>query len=593
MSDIPSTNLSKMIDQSLANLSLNNNDIENVDPSNDSNSNILQNKDKFFSSNLKKGFKRKRLDPSLNINSLTPLTPNTVGFPAGNDNSDNANNKNTTKKENIPVEPKLMSATARIMLKLYGDKTQQMKESRKSEPVKLNKEVKSTTISSVSNKTIVPDMASSYSRDILRKFNEKIGSKNSRMSKTEKNENFLNERDRFNQDDTNIDKDNLTKENFYAKNAKPEYISSNTTLSSKSSASTYFDDTQDLSMKGFDGDIKGSIFNDTVEVILKWKDHLPGIDSNTKILIISKDIVSTLYSLKNEKTSSPTIFNKDTNSLAMDYDSKNNEWYMKNLFLPPGIYKLQFSINGSICHSNYLPTATNTKGNIVNWFEVLPGYDIVEPFREETTTVHTHNKKHANKDKKDQSYKSITSLTDFTGVSRSSSSINKRNSNSSFSMFGLRKFTTLEKLAPKVNYSNEIPEIFKFDNLDDDMDSNDEGNATNFDKNFDFTLSKVVDINQDSLFSNIQKIAKMTTEEAEEYFLTKYKVPDLPIYLNSTYLNKNFNENNIINNIIPHVNLKHLLTTSIKDNTVCVGCTIRYEGKFITQVIYAPCDYDK
>lgn len=593
MSDIPSTNLSKMIDQSLANLSLNNNDIENVDPSNDSNSNILQNKDKFFSSNLKKGFKRKRLDPSLNINSLTPLTPNTVGFPAGNDNSDNANNKNTTKKENIPVEPKLMSATARIMLKLYGDKTQQMKESRKSEPVKLNKEVKSTTISSVSNKTIVPDMASSYSRDILRKFNEKIGSKNSRMSKTEKNENFLNEGDRFNQDDTNIDKDNLTKENFYAKNAKPEYISSNTTLSSKSSASTYFDDTQDLSMKGFDGDIKGSIFNDTVEVILKWKDHLPGIDSNTKILIISKDIVSTLYSLKNEKTSSPIIFNKDTNSLAMDYDSKNNEWYMKNLFLPPGIYKLQFSINGSICHSNYLPTATNTKGNIVNWFEVLPGYDIVEPFREETTTVHTHNKKHANKDKKDQSYKSITSLTDFTGVSRSSSSINKRNSNSSFSMFGLRKFTTLEKLAPKVNYSNEIPEIFKFDNLDDDMDSNDEGNAANFDKNFDFTLSKVVDINQDSLFSNIQKIAKMTTEEAEEYFLTKYKVPDLPIYLNSTYLNKNFNKNNIINNIIPHVNLKHLLTTSIKDNTVCVGCTIRYEGKFITQVIYAPCDYDK
>ncbi|KAK5779877.1 Sip1p PWA37_001757 [Arxiozyma heterogenica] len=593
MSDIPSTNLGKMIDQSLANLSLNNNDIENVDPSNDLNSNVLQNKDKFFSSNLKKGFKRKRLDPSLNINSLTPLTPNTVDFPTGNDNSNNANNKNTTKKENISVEPKPMSATARIMLKLYGDKTQQMKESRKSESVKLNKEVNSTTISSISNKTVVPDMASSYSRDVLRKFNEKIGSKSSRISKTEKNENLLNEKDQFNQDDTDIDKGNLTKENFYEKNAKSEYISSNTTLSSKSSASTYFGDTQDLSTKGFDGDIKGSIFNDTVEVTLKWKDHLPGIDPNTKILIISKDIVSTLYSLKNEKTSSPTIFNKDTNSLAMDYDSKNNEWYMKNLFLPPGIYKLQFSINGGIYHSNYLPTATNTKGNIVNWFEVLPGYDIVEPFREETTTAHTHNKKHANKDKKDQSYKSITSLTDFTGVSRSSSSINKRNSNSSFFMFGLRKFTTLEKPTLKVNYSNEIPEIFKFDNLDDDMDSNDEGNATNFDKNFDFTLSKVVDINQDSLFSNIQRIAKMTTEEAEEYFLTKYKVPDLPIYLNSTYLNKNFNKNNTINNIIPHVNLKHLLTTSIKDNTVCVGCTIRYEGKFITQVIYAPCDYDK
>lgn len=85
----------------------------------------------------------------------------------------------------------------------------------------------------------------------------------------------------------------------------------------------------------------------------------------------------------------------------------------------------------------------------------------------------------------------------------------------------------------------------------------------------------------------------MNTEEAEEYFLNKFKVPDLPVYLNSTYLNKNFNNNDEINHIIPHVNLKHLLTTSIKDNIVCVGCTTRYEGKFITQVIYAPCDYEK
>lgn len=593
MSNIPSTNLGESIDRSLANLTLNNNDIENVDPSNNSNSNVLQNKDKFFRSNLKKNFKRKRLDPSLSINSLTPLTPSTIDTLTGNNNPDDANNKSTSKKDNMPVESKPISATARIMLKLYGDKTQQMKELNKDESINLNNEVKNMTALNVSIKTAVPDTTTSYSREVLQRFNEKIGSKSSKLLKSEKSKDPLKEKDQFNRDDTNIDKDHLMKEKFYTKNVKPEYVSSNTTLLSKTSVSTYVNDTHDFSTKGFDGDIKGSIFNDTVKVILKWKDHLPGIAPDTKIQIISKDIVSTLYSLKDENNLSLTIFNKDTNSLAMDYDSKNNEWYMKNLFLPPGIYKLQFLINGSIYHSNHLPTATDTKGSIVNWFEVLPGYDIVEPFREETTTVHTQNNKHAHKSKKNQSYKSITSLTDFAGVSRSSSSINKRSSHSSFSMFGLHRYTTLEKPTPKVNYSNEIPEIFKFDNIDDDMDNNDEENATNLDKNFDFTLSKVVDINQDSLFSNIQKIAKMNTEEAEEYFLTKFKVPDLPIYLNSTYLNKNFNKNNTINNIIPHVNLKHLLTTSIKDNTVCVGCTIRYEGKFITQVIYAPCDYEK
>lgn len=593
MSNIAPTNLGKSIDRSLADLSLSSNNIENVDPTTSSNPNLLQNKDKFFNSNLKKNFKRKCIDPSLNINSLTPLTPTAIEALTVNDSVNDVNNKTSSNNDTKSVESKPMSATARIMLKLYGDKTQQMRESNKNKSIKSNNGVKTMTNLNASNKIVVSDVTTTYSREILQKFNERIGSKSSISLKSEKIQDPLNGRDQFNKDDTNIDKEQLLKETFYTTNKKPEYISSNTALSSKSSLSMDFNNTQDVSTRGFDGDVKGSIFNDTVEVILKWKDQLPGVDSNTKIYIISKDIVSTLYSLKDENNVSRTIFNKDTNSLTMDYDSKNNEWYMKNLFLPPGIYKLQFLINGSIYHSNHLPTATNTAGNIVNWFEVLPGYDIVEPFREETTSVHAHNNKRVNKNKKDQSYKSITSLTDFAGISRSSSSIIKRSSNSSFSMFGMHGFTTLEKPTPRLNYSNEIPEIFKFDNLDDDMESNNDGNVTTFDKNFDFTLSKVVDINQDSLFSNIQRTAKMNTEEAEEYFLTKFKVPDLPIYLNSTYLNKNFNRNNTINHIIPHVNLKHLLTTSIKDNTVCVGCTIRYEGKFITQVIYAPCEYEK
>ena len=580
MSNISSVNSDISIDRNLASLSLNTNNNENSNPSNNSNSNILQNKNKSFtqpqlSSNIRKDFKRKRVDSNISLSSLTPLTPNII------DNSVSSSK---------PVESKPMSATARIMLKLYGDRTQQMRELNREESIKSNNKVENLGISNSSNENIPSNDITSYSKEVLQKFNEKITASNSKLLETEKLKAPLDEKIATNESDININKKDLTKENSYNTNLNPEFISSNTTLSSKSSLSTYVDSALDLSNKGFDGDIKGSIYNDTVEVILKWKDHLSDIDSNIKIYIVSKDIVSTLYSLKNEVNSSPTLFNKEANSLTMDYDSKNNEWYMKNLFLPPGIYKLQFLINGITYHSNYLPTATNTAGNIVNWFEVLPGYDVVEPFREENTYVHTRNNKYMNGNNKDQSYKSITSLTDFAGISRSSSSIDKRNSSSSFRAFGLHGFTKLEKPTPKIKYSNEVPEIFKFDYLDENMDSCNEESVTNVDDNFDSTLSKVVDINQDFLFSNIHRIGKMSTVETEEYLLTKFKVSDLPIYLNSSYLNKNFKKNNTINNITPHVNLKYLLTISVKKNIDCAGCTIMYEGTFIIQVINLPGD---
>lgn len=88
----------------------------------------------------------------------------------------------------------------------------------------------------------------------------------------------------------------------------------------------------------------------------------------------------------------------------------------------------------------------------------------------------------------------------------------------------------------------------------------------------------------------------------KNFFLQKYPVPDLPIYLNSSYLNKVFNQlqkdNNagetkaVVNPVIPHVNLNHLLTSSIREEIISVGCTTRYEGKFITHVVYAPCYYE-
>ncbi|CAL9730959.1 hypothetical protein MOUN0_K08020 [Monosporozyma unispora] len=606
MSQVSLTNSEKSIDQNLASLSLNspikNSSNTNTNPTSaESDSQIHyylphDHLDGSFKSNhttsnnnnekptwnsfIKKDMKRKRLDSHTNISSLTPLTAHTpVPSPSP---SPALQVPITPVEESKPVEQdeKPLSATAKIMLKLYGDKSQQTRETNKEKvsiattpttapiPAYTKQQKYERSPNSQNSNNNNTQHTTSYTVNVLKTLNKNADRSTTRLPDLKKLKTPTND-------------GKLTADNFYKMKVKPDYIGSNTTLSSVSSVSS-----AGSQEEGFDGDVKDSIFNDNVEVILKWKDHLPDLEPSTKISIISKDMVSTLHSLQIGNEPSPTHFNRETNSLTMTYDPENNEWYMKDLFLPPGIYKLQFLINSNLYHSDYLPTATNTTGNIVNWFEVLPGYDTVEPYREENKIMETRHHKQQ---------RSTTSLTDFAGISRSSSTIGKGNSASSLRMLGIHGFTMLEKPKPTVQYSNEIPEIFKFDNIDEDDEDEDESenDDNKIERNFDLTLSRVVDSNQDSLFANIQKIAKMNTEEAEEYFLNKFKVPDLPVYLNSTYLNKNFNNNDEINHIIPHVNLKHLLTTSIKDNIVCVGCTTRYEGKFITQVIYAPCDYEK
>lgn len=542
-----------------------------------------------FTQIIKKDMKRKRNDSigksnvTSGIDKLTDLTSN---YDCNNNNNDkdisSSSRNTTTKPESRPIAPseeKPMSATAKMMLRLYGDKSQQSRENtREKDYSKDSRTVKIDQANRSKNKESLQPNPSSTNLPEVKKLKTPTNSDLELLKKKE------------------------LSNNFYKHKTLPKHYAPS---SSSSSGESSDDDFQE----------------DQVEVILKWRDQFAGI-SKCHIAVVSKDIISTLKSLKYH---SYRLDKKNIHSLKMKFDKSTNEWYIPNLFLPPGIYKLQFQINNNLVHSDFLPTATDTVGNIVNWFEVLPGYDRIEPYRiEEKSTdsianssnidsdissTNNYNKINGNNsdDNMDldniSSYssskfnKSATSLTDYAGISRSSSTMSK-NYASNLKLSGLYGFTGLE--SPKIQYSNEIPELFKFDTNNDslndvdsnDVDSNDMDKNLNLkiNDNFDLTLSKVVELNQDYLFSNIQNIAKMNTEEAEEYFLSKFKVPDLPIYLNSQYLNKNFD--NQLNHIIPHVNLKHLLTTSIKDEIICVGCTTRYEGKFVTQVIYAPCNYD-
>lgn len=543
-----------------------------------------------FTQIIKKDMKRRRNDSigsnnnnnnNHNNKNLAPLTSVNTSNNNNNDDNDNDNkvpgNKNTDdistkdseKRPLAPSETKPMSATAKMMLRLYGDKSQQSREntrekdySKDSTTIKIDQNNRAKKMESLDHNP------SSTNLPEVKKLKTPTNS------------------------DLEIQRKKQLSKNFYKHNHLPKHYAP----SSSSSGESSDDDFQE----------------DQVEVILKWRDQFPGI-AKCHIAVVSKDIISTLKSLKYH---SYKLDKKNIHSLKMKFDKSTNEWYIPNLFLPPGIYKLQFQINNNLLHSDFLPTATDTVGNIVNWFEVLPGYDRIEPIRIEEKSMesiaNTNNDSDNNNNKFNNSTfddsmdldnissyssgkfnKSATSLTDYAGISRSSSTMSK-NHTSNLKLSGLYGFTGLQPA--KIQYSNELPELFKFDTNNDssfDQNSFDEDSEManpKMNENFDLNLSKVVDLNQDYLFSNIQNIAKMDTEEAEQFFLNKFKVPDLPVYLNSQYLNKNFDSQ--LNHIIPHVNLKHLLTTSIKDEIICVGCTTRYEGKFITQVIYAPCNFD-
>ncbi|KAL3232142.1 SNF1 protein kinase subunit beta-1 [Nakaseomyces bracarensis] len=386
-------------------------------------------------------------------------------------------------------------------------------------------------------------------------------------------------------------------------------------------------------------------FNKT-NVILKWRDNKedPKV-KETKVYLVSREICASLQN--REKYPVEYIQRNEENFLAqkipLEFDVNENEWFVPNLYLPPGIYRFQFLVNGNLRHSDFLPTATDEQGNIVNWFEVLRGYEKIEPYRDEAeiqsgyassaeTTLEgndslltgsaanssssignnsqskiiTQVPSNRNQISRNSSYYSAKSIerpftpySDYTGISRSNSIVGN-NSDSGSAM--MNRNLTLDFLPPPTSktysYSTKIPALFRISGDSDDEQELDANPRAFYDRPS-FT-HRVVDCNQDALFGDLQKGGKMDAEEAENLFLKKYAVPDLPVYLNSTYLNKIFHEfhqvagpsseNSSINHIIPHVNLKHLLTSSIRDGIVSVACTTRYAGKFITQVIYAPCD---
>ncbi|SCU95096.1 LADA_0G13432g1_1 [Lachancea dasiensis] len=339
-------------------------------------------------------------------------------------------------------------------------------------------------------------------------------------------------------------------------------------------------------------------------VIVKWKDNI--VDPKTcKMSIVSKDILAVLGTQHKSK------------KIPMIYEADSKCWTAPNLFLPPGVYKFQFLINGELRHSDFLPTATDSFGNCVNWFEVIRGHNVIEPSRDVISTGNSyfdHDDFHPpdtpsprpGMKSDDSSLSNVkgsarhiertgTPFSDYIGIHSRSGSFRP--------LLNQNRTSSIDLLAPlplkKHEYSSEIPELFKA-NFDEhpDLPAYEADQSTGDHKDRPSFLHRVQDCNQDVLFADLQQDGKLDSQAAEEAFLRQYPTPDLPVYLDSSFLNSVFSRfqkkndsTSRVNHIVPHVNLNHLLTSSIRDEIISVGCTTRYEGKFITQVIYTPCYY--
>lgn len=254
------------------------------------------------------------------------------------------------------------------------------------------------------------------------------------------------------------------------------------------------------------------------------------------------------------------------------------------LFLPIGIYRFQFLVDGETKCSNNLPKATEANGNFVNWFEVVKNntnqsqgnYFGTVDFDLQTHYVQKPDHHYSGKVTKGQNDDYFGPISEDMNSLRLHSQSTYTISSDTLNEFPKMNLILTPVPRQRVEYTNDIPMVY--------TDTDD----------FDETVT-----------DSSSMLKKKGLAEP----------PALPPYLNNVLLNKKdvkaasnshgilrsprntpssnpTNDANILS-VPNHVILNHLITTSIKSNVLAVACINRYAGKFITQVTYSPIDSEK
>lgn len=224
--------------------------------------------------------------------------------------------------------------------------------------------------------------------------------------------------------------------------------------------------------------------------------------------------------------------------------------FMVTLGLPIGTHRFRFVVDNELRYSDYLPTATDQMGNFVNYIEVTPDHVYSHLAAQEPVAP----------PQPPQERRGLIQLT----ISRRVSSTWGLTNDDDDMGDGYSRYhdgdTCLEvpNADRKRVYIKDIPPIF-YD-------------------------PKVME----QYYVAIDKQLKQQNGQQQAWL----HPPQLPPHLEHVILNQ-FNQNDRDNNLgalpIPnHVVLNHLATTLIKHNTLAVALVVRYEQKYVTQVLYAP-----
>ncbi|EJS43841.1 sip2p [Saccharomyces arboricola H-6] len=229
-------------------------------------------------------------------------------------------------------------------------------------------------------------------------------------------------------------------------------------------------------------------------------------------------------------------FTKWRKMIGLLPDSNKSGSFHVKLRLLPGTHRFRFIVDNELRINDFLPTATDQMGNFVNYIEV----------KQQEKELPAEKKS----SKKAYSMKPPTS-------DRSSIALQIGKDPDDFGD-GYTRFHEDLSAKPSLEYTTNIPAVFTDPSVM---------------ERYYYTLDREQNNNDTS-------------------WLTP---PQLPPQLENVILNKyyatqdQFNENNTGALPIPnHVVLNHLVTSSIKHNTLCVASIVRYKQKYVTQILYTP-----
>ncbi|SCU95347.1 LADA_0G15104g1_1 [Lachancea dasiensis] len=229
------------------------------------------------------------------------------------------------------------------------------------------------------------------------------------------------------------------------------------------------------------------------------------------------------------------------------------------LQLPSGTHRFRFIVDNELRFSDFMPTATDQMGNLVNYLEIATPYESEEHLQQQQETLTVDNESHMLQQQVPQPSHKKQFSEPLSARSKLALQIEEEPDDMGD---GYSRFHGAKEAKPDLSYTTDIPAVFT-----------------------DASVMEQYYLTLDQQQTNQQSMAWLTP-------------PQLPPHLENVILNNysvsseqgdSGSENNSGSLPIPnHVVLNHLATSSIKHNTLCVASIVRYKRKYATQMLYSP-----